>query len=399
MSRGVALIVVGALVGVLAAPTLQAQSAVADRPGPTSAKIESAATLEARLDSLVPLLREAERAEHERYQRDLLIEARAAAEQAQVDTVFVGPFRVVSPRDQIDTARELFEEVWEEEFAHLGESPKLSDEIFAFQWSNVRVPIHIFGNGQHVSHGAWRSRARVLESIRNAIAGPMNWDLAAAHAPLTSWAEGNVLVSPDLPDVYRYMATSVSKTTRACMEGSVTDCSLALGLPMWENGDPRRRISTEERLRYLRAWYTPDERRALAARSGGVWNEDELPDRHLCVYDGGLEACDRLLARRVLWGLDPLPPEVRTSLSAYAIEQGGAGAWDRLRADPERTPMRALEAASGLTIDELIARWRAHVIEHRVTPYRAIVPSSAMALLWLFVFSAFAMRSTRWRLG
>ena len=116
-----------------------------------------------------------------------------------------------------------------------------------------------------------------------------------------------------------------------------------------------------------------------------------------CVDDHVLQACDELL-RAVPHG-PPLPGSVRGTLLAYALQQGGRGAWGRLLENPEVTPTEALEYASAMPIGDLLSGWRAMVISARPDTYRSLVPRLALAMLWVLFFIFLTTRSTRWRLG
>ena len=82
-----------------------------------------------------------------------------------------------------------------------------------------------------------------------------------------------------------------------------------------------------------------------------------------------------------------------------AVEGGGEGAWLRLLEDPEASPSEALQHASGMTPEELGLAWREEVLRHRPTTYAGSIPVHWSLFLWIVLFAAMAMRSTRWRLG
>ena len=80
-----------------------------------------------------------------------------------------------------------------------------------------------------------------------------------------------------------------------------------------------------------------------------------------------------------------------------ALEAGGAGAFDRLTADTGRTLEQRLEAAAGVPVDTLLARWTASVA--------ASIPGSPapggretfLTMAWSAAVMVMAIRGSRWR--
>ena len=87
--------------------------------GPALAAQDTPSTLRARLDSLAPVVAEARL--HMEAREVEIEEARrlAAAAATSVDTIQIADFTVLTPAGQGAETRELFTEVWEEDFAHL----------------------------------------------------------------------------------------------------------------------------------------------------------------------------------------------------------------------------------------------------------------------------------------
>ena len=374
---------------------------------------QTAAELQARLDSLRPLRAEADAAAEARKARDTEAKRVSAAAIATVDTIQVGLVTIVTPVDQVDTALELFTEVWDESYGFLTASPSLADARFAFQWSSERVPIHIEEHRRSIEFDRdWIPRANVKRAIRDAIGTTLNFDLRAMDTEIAHWVSGNPLQSIDMGRVYRVAATSPSQATRACLEGDVDACASALGLGRdrsqlrsafrgFRDSEAMEEWVDDQKTRLLE-WYTEDERRQLVATrlrnrytTGTRWSG---PEWGACVEGGVVEACDQMLADSWQdWA--PLPGSVRESVLAFAIRQGGEGVWDRLLESPDMTPDEALEYAAAMPLEDLLSGWRTELIANRPNTFDNLAPKSGLTFLWVLVFSGFAMRSTRWRLG
>jgi hypothetical protein len=378
------------------------------------------ADLHARLDSLAPLLIEAEDRLRSREIRDQRAARDAAAGIATVDTLRVGLLTIITPIDQSGLAKDLFTEVWAEYFSDIEQSNTLAETVFTFQWSDDRVPIHVASGGHHLTFDRWVRRSRVVTGIRDALAKTFELELKSTNSRVSYWVFGSPFREHDYRDTYRFIATTRARVSRNCLAGDAGACGSALGLdaplPPFRAGRDRNQSEEEWRaleeqyearqLESLTAWYTPDERRAMVAgnhmladlrnRSAGRgvpwsvrWGE--------CVDGDVSEACDALLVQ--INANAPLPAQIRETLVAYALERGGRGAWSRLLENPEAPAITALEYASTVPIDELLNGWRTLIMSNRPDTYSAIVPRGALAVLWVLFFSFLAMRSTRWRLG
>lgn len=349
---------------------------------------QTEAELMQRLDSLRPLLDEAAATfEAQKAQAQESERLRAAAV-SSVDTLQVGLITIVTPVEQAETARELFQEVWEEYYSQIDRSPTLEAVVFTFQWSDVRVPIHVVEQRRAIEmNTSWARRARVKDEIRSVIGTTINYDLRSLDTEVARWVSGNPLSGHDMEQVYRIVATTESRATRSCLGGETDACESALGL------------GTTREIERLALWYTPAERRSLVARSRFI-----APRRagraqwERCVDDEVIEECDQLLGESGR-GWTPLPGSVRATLLSYALRSGGEGAWGRLLENPDLDARDALAYASRMPLDELVAGWRAWLVENRPDTYRKLFPKSGLALAWTLLFAALAMRSTRWRLG
>lgn len=300
-----------------------------------------------------------------------------------IDTFTVGPLRILTPSDQRETAEAFFREVWEREYApFVTTSPVLERTAFTFQWSATLGPIPVVGEVRRVEIMRWRPASTVRETIRGGIGTVLAADLPAR---LGNWARPAIRTPSDARRVFNELATKPSRAARACVHGELDACWSVLQLDLDDTPHDE--------------WYTPEERRALVAEGLRFYRREDRGDFVACLEQGSTEACDAFLLSRG-WGLAPLSGKHgHAALLWVALQAGGAGAWDRLLEDPDRGPSEALRYASGLDADELAARWY-EWLERSRPPARAVLdPRLLLRLMWIAVFAAFAMRSTRWRLG
>lgn len=371
-----------------------------------TSRYATADELAAQIDSLRPLVEEARIAAEARTARAREIERDVTASIAKVDTLRIGQLTVITPVDQTARTRDVFEDVWTEDFAHLGESPGLQGATFVFQWDDDRVPIFTELNRTPLEFERWVPRQTVERDIRNSIAAAMTFDLGAEDAQVGRWVSGNPVRQHDMSDVYVQIVTTPSIVTRACLDGSVEACASAMGLGVggtagsvaepwasFELGDPDawKRFGLEQ----VKLWYTPEERRALVGSINSFPSRIRGP-RDRCV-EGDMASCDAIIEERFA-NLVPLGGSVRESLLGHAISIGGEGAWARVVEDPTMTPEEVIEYAAGEPFEDVVAGWMERVIEARPVTYGSILPNGALALLWVLFFSALALRSTRWRL-
>lgn len=358
-----------AIVGVGAGPAL-AQDRVAE--------------LEARIEALTPLAESARieaEAAVEAFERRRAVEAEEAG---KVDTLDIRGATVIAPPDDVEMARILFTEVLSEHFAGV-ESTTLPAWTFAFQRGREHQLIYVEPSPyvREIEIDWWEDAADSKAYIRSALSHAISNERLGSK--MHAWATDDPLLDPDGARVYRTMATAPSKAVRGCIAGSTADCELALGLGVDDDAMAR--------------WYTPEERRSLVMGMGYRLGPDfEAPIYGACVELSDHDACDSVLANSV-GRLAPLPGSVRSSLASYALEVGGSGAWARFVADEEAAPEDVLPHVAQMPLDDLVAEWRAWVMEERPATYAALGGKSLMALMWILLFGTFATRSTRWRLG
>lgn len=206
---------------------------------------------------------------------------------------------------------------------------------------------------------------------------------------LTLWLK--VTFTPAWPDafplapVYVDLVTSSWSRARACYLGVRVACRAALGLSGRE--DP------------LREWYDAADRRKMVreapaatwSRINGVWAQQ-------CMNDGADDTCERALRENRYFFLEtPLDHAARLGLMHVALAAGGAGAYERLIAATGQPIEARLAAASGLSGDSLIARWRGRVLAARPTTVAFGARSGWIAMAWSVLLGVLALRSTRWR--
>jgi hypothetical protein len=301
-----------------------------------------------------------------------------------IDTLMVGPLRVLVYPGQEDVARDVVGEVWRRDFAGwVDRSPNLERYAFFFQWAahpKPFIPPH-----QRIASivGSLRdSRQYMEDGVRRSVDAALQWDLAGAG--YTRWASS--VVSPVTGAwVYRLMVTTPSVAVRSCLAGSVKACVSAAGLA--EDDHP------------LDDWYTPAELLPVAKRLRLFLGHRGAES---CLRDD-VQECDAALRASLRPGTYlyaiPMPPQVRGSLLWFALHQGGSGAWTRLLADSNTSLATALSDAAGEPVEEVVAKWRAWVMGQRPVEYAGMGRTSGITLLWIVLLSTLAMRSTRWRLG
>ncbi|MDP2955205.1 MAG: hypothetical protein Q8N53_02185 [Longimicrobiales bacterium] len=340
------------------------------------------------LDTLVPLLEGARR--------------RAAAAQIArrmrqdaslpTDTVRVGLLTVLVVPGEGEAARDVVGAMWEREYAAwLDTSPNLEKDRIFFQWSAdvVEVPFYSF-NVRVVQGPRWRSRSYMEDGVRQVISQSLKGDLLGTRFG-TDWTVDAVKGAGEPEPIYRRVALTPSAAARSCLEGDAASCLAAF------------RLVTDDTP--LDEWYTPQERRLLVQlnRARLDWR---LKEWNACA-GGDTSECDRVLAdfwerspeeHHRLWAA-PFGAEVRNSLLWYALSQGGTGAWGRLLAHAEDTPLATLEAASGMSGEDLMRGWHGWLLQNRPVRHAGTGSLTLGASFWMILLIALAARSTRCRLG
>ncbi len=179
------------------------------------------------------------------------------------------------------------------------------------------------------------------------------------------------------------LVTSPFQTSRECYDGDIDACERALGIsdtpdPFldWFNASERREIIYRDRYQIRRA--QPGEFGQCLAH-----NDDSA-----CLALGALIPPNQLAP--------PLGPSSRQSVARLAMSIGGPTSFSRMRS-ASRGVNAQLRAASGISTDSLVRRWRAAVLTAEAQ-HTTMTPGLAfMSLFWVTTCGAFALGSSRWR--
>ncbi len=191
----------------------------------------------------------------------------------------------------------------------------------------------------------------------------------------------------DLRQAYTELVTAPFTSTSGCMLGNLVECRKALGLTPTDD--------------YLTAWYTADDRRTLVLqreRPSDRLSPIQAARYDECVDNSDDESCATFLRAQARFQRTrpPLSATVRSSLVRHALEVGGSGSYRRLFY-AKGSIADQLTAAAGMPADALLRSWRTMLFEVAGTPTSVTFPLWLSAILWLAVFSAMALRSTRWK--
>lgn len=340
-----------------------------------------------RLDSLAPLLEQAERAAE---QADREARRRAREELGlTLDTLRVGPLRIVTPEGQASDARRAFEEVWEDAGPRVGDATdELSETIWTFQYAPRLHGLHVFftqhgERRQRVHVRSWLPWDRVLRAAEKKVWSVLGRQLEGEVEEVISsaWGPWWPLTPERLEAAHRELVAAPGRPARACVAGDVDACWVAIGADGVPDG-------WEE-------WYEPAERRAVVRtrfREEAPWAAVEACER------GVQDACDDLLNESADPAL-PLNGAFRTRIVAHAVQLGGEGGYERLVKTGGADLREALSRAAEMDANEVMESWRTRVLENRPEVGGDTARRHWSTLVWMVVFGILAMGSTRWRVG
>jgi hypothetical protein len=340
-----------------------------------------------RIESLVPEYESARTA------REARVQALREAERAvPLDTVQIGPLRVVTLPGDVDRARALFEDVWNESFPGLEASPSLARHLFTFQW-RARVQRLAFvadPNEQVVAIQLSRARVptadRARVEIRDALSRSVLADFPSG-SPMSAWLTARGY--PRSVDMYRIVALANVGATRQCLSGDAGACGASLGIGF---GEPGAETS---------AWFEPRQRLEMVQRVVAQRGRLDADDAFVrgCTDLNDVAACDALLGRLDWVPWVPVSDRLRTHALWLAVSVGGSDAWGRALERADAPVVDVLEHVSGLSIQEFLTVWRDELISNRPDARAGFGGQGSRVLVWSLIFMAFAMRSTRWRLA
>lgn len=365
----------------------------------------TATELAEHIEELMPRL------EASRFAMEAALERQRAEESRethpQVDTVTIGPLRVVTPPEQSELAARLFGEVWRDDFAGVGGSPALERRLFTFQWSVSPQHIYVSETDGTVASRLMLSRLRyrteqsVKDRIRFEIAYALVDDFDRLRSPIARWLTGVHADDLDPTVAYRQLAraASLGGPFQGCLSGDLDACWTMDGL---DEPDPFASLTDafsedEQRAIVERVFpLLPVSSQRLVEQAGGTTKMLE------CIQQKSDAVCAGMLDTELDGYLHLLLRDgrnaLRWTLFFHAVDLGGEGAWDRALATADAPPGQVLTEVSGMDRRALIASWRDTVETGR--PAQATFGGARWTVLvWVLIFLAFASRSTRWRLG
>lgn len=231
-----------------------------------------------------------------------------------------------------------------------------------------------------------------LDSLAEVIAAVASRDLwAGTDSVLQGWRESAdpawSLRDVNLEGLYEQMVTSRWIVPRRCFVGDLGSCRGLLAL------DPAVHV--------LVASYTPEEREVVvggitAYASGRV----EAATIDACLRSHDTSQCTRVLVEAFP---DPwshrgaLGPPARQALLALALEMGGPGAFETLRASAPGPMGERLARTAGVPVDSLLTRWRNAILAARPQTVAVTAAGGWTALGWATLLGLMALGSSRWR--
>lgn len=304
-----------------------------------------------------------------------------------IDTVAVGPLRVITWPDRTRDVVELVRAGWERAVGS-GGGPVLERAL-----AGSVLVLHL---DQPIRH-----RVRQRYSVPHALDDPgfaraldQTLDQMLSDripSKVSVWLGIPRLFTARDPDLYREMVLSGETAGRDCALGDTARCRTLLALD--EMADAER----------ARAWYDAAGVRATVletARARRLLGHTVVEH----CRQGDDEACFDALLFRIEGEpyrlTTPYRAADRRSLISFARERGGDGSLGRLLSDPDASVAEALEATAGTDLGTLLTEWSADLRQGSVAhsaPERRRQRTTALA--WVSVFAFLSMTNTRWRLG
>ncbi|MFQ6046427.1 MAG: hypothetical protein ACE5PT_08730, partial [Gemmatimonadales bacterium] len=293
-----------------------------------------------------------------------------------MDTVYVGPMRVLARRGEGAFAADAASIVWNRLGPALGPDSLGLRAMTVLAWEND-VPSGDWDRTVGVSYYRRLGESELASRMLIEIERRLFDDLPAEYS---DWVVAGVLdsLSPRrLAGLYTELATTPAPAGRECFNGSLEGCGAYLGL----EGDYDRVIS----------WYSPRTRRALASRARWLLRQEQpqLSARDLtsCVEAKMDDACIRLIRALDLHpGRAPASLSARASLIRAAVDLGGPGTLGRMLDGDDSTMVGRLESSTGLPVDSVLAAWRNMVLGGEPQDPAVSRSSGWVAVFWVLVF-------------
>jgi hypothetical protein len=220
------------------------------------------------------------------------------------------------------------------------------------------------------------SWARKIEQVMLDQAGPAARDWVGLAIPLDAPR------AQDWTDARIALLFAGSKGTRDCADGNVPRCVQVLGLSETENP--------------IFTFYDASERRALIRSYNQVLRKADPARYDRCMRDDSPAACDSVAELIPSDAVSlPAPASVRLSLVRFALQEGGAGAFDRFLAAGSRRAR--IEAAARMPVDSVVRQWQETISDTHATSTAIDLTTAVSSLLWAGACAALALRSSRWR--
>lgn len=337
----------------------------------------AAAAMRARIDSLVPEWHAAGKALHE---HDSIARVETLRRQSEpLDTLTAAPFTAVARHSEATRIFRVFRNA-------LANQAELMDGLA----SAPPITLLVEGRGHYAAFSQMQRAPRHhIVSLPAGLSKPQ-YERAMTGAiddalkdllpdTLRKWLrDGSLKWGVNDEAILREVATTDAVMTTACSRRDIGACTNALGLAA--------------PLDSLRG-HSPEQLRRMVAR-----NRSTAGSRlsHECVHDNSAVSCMAVFAPH---GGPPLPlsTNARASLLFYALERGGRGSVARLLNAPN--PVSAITAAAHAPIQTVVAGWRDQLEDARMQPSRDLASGFGTTVLWAGVALAFALRSTRRRVG
>ena len=353
--------------------------------GPVSLRAQSQAEYRARLQTLIPIW------------RSVTAEARRLdsirARELPTDTIRVGPLSTVTDSGLAALARDAGSQ------ALAKVTPRFGDDVEALR-SRLFVLIPASPperNHLDVSFGeldatgkpmAMSQMARSVDGLAESWAMRASEILTRKLGPsFGAWLANAIpvdsLSTATWVGVRVDLVTSSFRASRQCYAGDIRECERALGIA--DDSNP------------IRDWFTASERQDIIYRDRYQLRQAQPSTVERCIAhddDSGCLELGTLIPPREL--APPLGPESRQSLASLAMSIGGPESYRRMT-DAPRVVRKELEAASGISADSLVQRWRASVVTTRAENTTMTPGLAIMSLVWVTTCGGLALGSSRWR--